>query len=270
MVQPTTPTSCFSCITTPIVNSAPYQLISGGCSAISGLAQKIADFVTGIFITIVNFVKYCLCISSSTPLPAPNNPTPAVNTPTPSTTAHPTNTTAPTLPGHTTTSSAPTTTYPPVVDAALVERGKQILIAPFTGHLGGPCDEFLALLDTEENGRLSLATHFIQCTTIVPSEDRKRFISQCDVQFPRLTSHFNQIDGTYTKPQKRRAVQIFAQELLNWGHITSDECRDREAVLECVPKFREMRGMLLASPVFCAAADAARSELLARGPRVRN
>lgn len=77
MVQPTTPSSTCACIIDPIVNSAPYQLISGACSAIGSLAQRIATCVATIFTAIVNFVKSCICgAAEATPQAAAITATP--------------------------------------------------------------------------------------------------------------------------------------------------------------------------------------------------
>ena len=70
MVQPVASTSTCACIVDPIVNSGPYQLISGACSAVVSLAQRIINFVSSIFAVIANFVRSCFCMASAAIPPA--------------------------------------------------------------------------------------------------------------------------------------------------------------------------------------------------------
>ena len=77
MVQPVAPSSTCACIVDPIVNSAPYQLISGACSAIGSLAHRIMNFVSSIFAVIANFVRSCFCGAAAATPPAAAAATPA-------------------------------------------------------------------------------------------------------------------------------------------------------------------------------------------------
>ena len=77
MVQPAAPSSTCACIVDPIVNSGPYQLISGACSAVVSLAQRIINFVSSIFAVIANFVRSCICgAAAATPPASPASTTP--------------------------------------------------------------------------------------------------------------------------------------------------------------------------------------------------
>lgn len=70
MVQPVAPSSTCACIVDPIVNSAPYQLISGACSAVANLARRVINFVSSIFTVIVNFFRSCFCGAAAATPPA--------------------------------------------------------------------------------------------------------------------------------------------------------------------------------------------------------
>lgn len=271
MVMTSTPDSC----TGRIFSDTGYLFTT--YSTIASIAQKIADFATGIFTAIANFVKYCLCISRSLPLPTPSAPTRLLTTPTPTTTAHSTTT----LPAHSTTFFAPTTTIsPPVVDGAFIESGKQILLERVASldqaNLG---NEFRAQLDTEGNGQLAFATLSMEGAITLPSDEQIRFltfITQCalptDCPFPDVNTE--------------RAIEVLPELATNYSRLDENGKQDvltrfkavprrlegtpEEAVAKVLRPINTLRVRLIQNPTFCAAADAARAELLARGPRVRN
>ena len=263
MVQPAAPASCLSCITTPIVNSYPCQLISGGCSAISGVAQKIADFVTGIFTTIANFVRYCLCMSTPAAAPAPLNPAPAVST----NSAH-LNTAAPapaivtTTPAPLTTSTAPAaTTNARAINTGIVEAGKQFFLARVAGiDHSNPQNRFRERLGTEENGRRAFATVLVHAALTLDDARLQPVVNLVDgcatgpdhtQALLRLNTRFGQLD----RDQKREALQRLT------GAQSTPQRTSSEAVTTFLGQADLLRQQFTQDPVFCAAADAARQVL---------
>lgn len=252
MVQPTTPTSCFSCITTPIVNSSPYKLISRGCSAIGGLAQKIADFVTGIFTTISNFVKYCLCMSTPAAAPAPVNPAPAGSSSISSTTGVPATTSS--------TPVAPTSAQS--IDPAVVEAGKQFFLARVAGiDSANPQNRFRERLGTEENGRRAFATVLVHAALTLRDAELEPVLNVARgcAAGPNHTQALLQLNTSYDlldRDQKREVLQR-----LTGAQSTSQPSSRREAVTAFNRQADLLRQQFTQDPVFCAAADAAREEL---------
>ncbi len=266
MVQPAAPASCHSCITTPIVNSYPCQLISG-------IAQKIADFVTGIFTMIANFVKYCLCMSTAAAAPAPVNPTPAAaanSAPVPtaattSTTAVPTTTAAPApaSTAHATTSSRPAaTTSTPVINPAVVETGKQFFLARVAGiDQSSPQNRFRDRLGTEDNGRRAFATVLVHSALTLPAAQQQplvNLVSGCAAGLTHtqalieLNTSFAQLE----QAQKREALQRLT------GARSTPQRPPAEPVTAFLRQASLLRQQFTEDPVFCAAAEAARVELM--------
>ena len=251
MVQPAAPASCHSCITTPIVNSYPCQLISG-------IAQKIADFVTGIFTTIANFVKYCLCMSSPAAAPAPVNPAPAASANSvPVAAAAPTTTPpAPTPAPHANTSTSPApaaTTSAPAINPALVESGKQLLLG-----LGAQAPE---LLDTEAYSRGGYATVLIHAAMILPLPNLRPlivFVRDFNVESDyRPMAKLFQLKHSLTHLDA--SLRLAALQMFVSGPDIDPQTAPPVAAF--LREANAIRERFTKDPIFCAAADAAREEI---------
>ena len=252
MVQPAAPASCLSCITTPIVNSYPCQLISG-------IAQKIADFVTGIFTTIANFVRYCLCMSTPAAAPVPVNPAPAAAAAPTITPPAP----APAPRAATSTSSAPAAaTSAPAINPAVVEAGKRFLLSRVAViDQANPNNTFRARLDTEKNGRRAFATVLVHASLIVNAAQEQlltAFMNSCNSghgfhpmqDLANLKASYEQLD----EPSRRAAIQRLTT-------FQSSRQQPTAAVAAFLYEANINRERLAQDPVFSEAAEAARMEL---------
>ena len=248
MVQAVSPRTSFCNFT----NYSPCQLISG-------IAQKIADFVTGIFTTIANFVKYCLCMSAPAAAPAPANPAPVDSANSVSVAAAaPTIPPAPTPAPRATTSTLPApaaTTTAPAIDPNLIESGKQLLL--------GLCaqDRLPEQLDPEVNGRRAFATVLIHASMILPLPNLRLiivFVRDCNVgpDYRPMAKLFELKHslGQSDESLRREALRMFVSGRDIDPHAAP-------AVAAFVRDANAIRERFTQDPIFCAAADAARAEL---------
>ncbi len=228
------------------------------CSAVASVAQKIADFVTGIFTAIANFVKYCLCMSTPAVSAATATPTSA--------TALPATTSVPTLAPQATTSTA--TVAPisaPAIDPNLVAAGKQVLLG-IAADLDQvhPNNQFRERLETKESGREAFACALIITAIGLPTSQPltlRDFVTGCAVEpdyhpmqdLMSIKLNHDRLD----EPSQSDALRRFTG---SWG---ARHQQSTQAVAALLREANAVRDRFTQDPIFCAAADAARAEVFA-------